>query len=145
MKDTQCISDYLIHFNSLAVRCLWEDSMLRYRFYEGLPTQLKDKICKGDRKPNTLPELKKKAQNIDTQYWEHVQDVLGSKTIAPTLIRNPLLPTLPTLLPALLNQLPLPLDQLHNPLDQNLGSRRKLQNPSQLNWTSPGSWTLLGN
>ena len=47
---------------------------MRYRFYEGLLTQLKDKICKGDGKPKTLPELKKKAQNINARYWEHVQE-----------------------------------------------------------------------
>ena len=38
MKDTQRISNYLVHFNSLAVHCPWGDSMLRYRFYEGLLT-----------------------------------------------------------------------------------------------------------
>ena len=54
MKDSQCILEYLVCFNSLAVRCPWGESALQYRFYEGLPTQLKDKICKGDRKPNTL-------------------------------------------------------------------------------------------
>ena len=74
MKDNQRISDYLVHFNSLAVRCLWGDSALRYRFYEGLLTRLKDEICKGDGKPNTLPELKKKAQNIDARYWERAQE-----------------------------------------------------------------------
>ena len=36
MKDSQCISDYLVHFNSLAIRCPWGEPALRYRFYEGL-------------------------------------------------------------------------------------------------------------
>ena len=61
MKDSQCISEYLVHFNSLAVRCPWGESALRYRFYEGLPARLKDEICRGDGKPNTLSELRKKA------------------------------------------------------------------------------------
>ena len=74
MKDSQCILEYLVRLNSLAVCCLWGESALRYRFYEGLLACLKDKICKGDRKPNTLSELQKKAQNIDTQHWEHVQE-----------------------------------------------------------------------
>ena len=74
MKDSQCISEYLVHFNSLAVRCLWGESALRYRFYEGLPPRLKDEICRGDRKPNTLSKLRKKAQNINTQHWERVQE-----------------------------------------------------------------------
>ena len=65
MKDSQHISEYLIHFNSLAVRCPWGESALWYRFYEGLPACLKDEICKGDGKPNMLSELQKKAQNID--------------------------------------------------------------------------------
>ena len=65
MKDSQCISEYLVHFNSLAVHCLWGESALRYRFYEGLPARLKDEICRGDGKLNTLSELRKKAQNID--------------------------------------------------------------------------------
>ena len=56
---------YLVCFNSLAVHWPWGESALRYRFYKGLPAHLKDKICKGDGKPNTLSELWKKAQNID--------------------------------------------------------------------------------
>ena len=37
MKDTQCISNYLVCFNLLAVHCPWGEPALRYRFYEGLP------------------------------------------------------------------------------------------------------------
>ena len=66
MKDSQRILEYLIHFNSLAVCCPWGESALWYRFYEELLAHLKDKICKEDRKPNTLSELWKKAQNINT-------------------------------------------------------------------------------
>ena len=73
MKDSQWISKYLVCFNSLAVCCPWGEATLRYRFYEGLPAWLKDKICKGDGKPNMLSRLHKKAQNIDTQYWEQNQ------------------------------------------------------------------------
>ena len=74
MKDSQRISEYLVRFNSLAVCCLWGESTLWYRFYEGLPARLKDEICRGDRKPNMLFELRKKAQNIDAQHWECVQE-----------------------------------------------------------------------
>ena len=35
MKDSQCISEYLVRFNSLAVCCLWGEPALWYRFYEG--------------------------------------------------------------------------------------------------------------
>ena len=54
MKDSQCISEYL-------VRCPWGESALQYRFYEGLPARLKDEISRGDGKPNTLSKLWKKA------------------------------------------------------------------------------------
>ena len=57
MKNSQWISEYLVHFNSLAVHCPWGEAALRYRFYEGLLARLKDKICKGDGKPNTLSKL----------------------------------------------------------------------------------------
>ena len=32
MKVCQCISEYLVCFNSLAVCCLWGESALQYRF-----------------------------------------------------------------------------------------------------------------
>ena len=73
MKDSQWISEYLIRFNSFEVCCPWGEAALRYRFYEHLPAQLKDEICKGDRKLNTLSELCKKAQYINAQYWEQNQ------------------------------------------------------------------------
>ena len=63
--------------------------MLRYRVYEGLPTQLKDEICKGNTKPNTLSELKKKAQNIDTHYWECVQECSCEQNHRPTTQAKP--------------------------------------------------------
>jgi hypothetical protein len=84
MKDTQRISDYLVRFNSLAVRCPWGEPALRYRFYEGLPARRKDKICKGDGKPHTLAELRKKAQNIDARYWERAQERSREQTQRPS-------------------------------------------------------------
>ena len=85
MKDSQHTSKCLIHFNSLAVHCSWDEAALRYRFYEGLLAQLKDEICKGDGKPNTLSKLHKKAQNIDAQYWEQNQCLATQKK---TLLSN---------------------------------------------------------
>ena len=41
---------------------------------EGLLAHLKDEICKGDGKPNTLVKLQKKAQNIDARYWGCIQE-----------------------------------------------------------------------
>ena len=70
MKDTQRISEYLVKFNSLAVRCSWGEPALRFRFYDGLPARLKDEISKGEGKPRTLTELRERAKNIDARYWE---------------------------------------------------------------------------
>ena len=77
------ILEYLIHFNSLAVHCLWGESALQYRFYKGLPACLKDEICKGDGKLNTLSELQKKAQIIDTWHWECVQERSQGQNLHP--------------------------------------------------------------
>ena len=70
MKDTQRISEYLVKFNSLAVRCSWGEPALRFRFYDGSPARLKDEISKGEGKPRTLTELRERAKNIDARYWE---------------------------------------------------------------------------
>jgi len=74
MKDSQCISEYLVWFNSLAVRCSWGESPLRHRFYDGLPSHLKDDVSCGDGKPKDLLGMHWKAQNSDAHYWEHVQE-----------------------------------------------------------------------
>ena len=128
MKDSQRISEYLVCFNSLAVRCPWGESALRYRFYEGLPACLKDEICRGDRKLNTLSELWKKAQNTDT--GNVYKNVLRNKICIPLTNKKPS-PLLPTIhLPTLPNQLsPTPVI-IPSPLAQNPESQRKLQNPS---------------
>jgi Retrotransposon gag protein len=67
MRDSQCISNYLVHFSGLALRCSWREPTLRYRFYKGLPSWIKDKLSKG-KKPRTLQVLKQKVQNIDARY-----------------------------------------------------------------------------
>jgi len=74
MKDSQCISEYMVWFNSLAFRCSWGKSTLRHRFYGGLPSHLKDDVSRGEGKPKDLLSIRRKAQNSDTHYWEHVQE-----------------------------------------------------------------------
>jgi len=74
MKDSQRISEYLVRFNSLAVRCSWGESALRHRFYDGLPSRLKDDVSRGDGKPKDLLGMRRKAQNSDACYWEHIQE-----------------------------------------------------------------------
>jgi Retrotransposon gag protein len=61
MRDNQRISDYLVHFSGLALCCFWGEPVLRYRFYKGLPSRIKDKLSKG-KKPRTLQVLKQKVQ-----------------------------------------------------------------------------------
>jgi len=74
MKDSQRISEYLVRFNSLAVCCSWGESSLRHRFYDGLPSCLKDDVSHGDGKPKDLLGMHQKAQNSDACYCECIQE-----------------------------------------------------------------------
>jgi hypothetical protein len=73
MRDNQRVSDYLVRFSGLALRCSWGEPALRYRFYKGLPPRIKDELSKSE-KPQTLQVLKQKVQNIDARYWERAQE-----------------------------------------------------------------------
>ena len=73
MKDSTRISDYMVKFASLAVRCPWGESALKYRFYDRLPAQIKDELSKLN-KPQTLEELQNRCQHIDARYWERQQE-----------------------------------------------------------------------
>ena len=73
MKDNQCITNYLVWFSSFAVHCPWGDSALKYRFYEGLPAQIKDELSKGN-KPQMLLEMWTRVLNINARYWECQQE-----------------------------------------------------------------------
>jgi hypothetical protein len=73
MRDNQHVSDYLVCFSRLALRCSWGELALRYKFYEGLFPWIKDKLSKG-KKPWTLQVLKQKVQNIDARYWKRAQE-----------------------------------------------------------------------
>ena len=73
MKDSARISDYMVKFASLAIRCPWGELALKYRFYDGLPARIKDKLSKLD-KPQTLEELQTCCQHIDARYWERQQE-----------------------------------------------------------------------
>jgi Retrotransposon gag protein len=73
MRDNQRVSDYLVHFSGLALHCSWGEPALRYRFYEGLPPQIKDKLSKS-KKPRTLQVLEQKVQNINARYWKQTQE-----------------------------------------------------------------------
>jgi hypothetical protein len=69
MKESQCITDYIVQFNNLAACCNWGDAALCYQFYSGFPSHLKDEVSKGETgKPKTLPLMCLKAQNADAHY-----------------------------------------------------------------------------
>jgi Retrotransposon gag protein len=44
MRDNQRVSDYLVRFSGLALRCSWREPALRYRFYEGLPVTTSNNV-----------------------------------------------------------------------------------------------------
>ena len=88
MKDSARISNYMVKFASLAVRCPWGDSALRYRFYDGLPAQIKDKLSKLD-KPQTLEELQTHCQHINARYWEWQQERAHEQRQNPPKVSTP--------------------------------------------------------
>ena len=75
IRDNQCISEYIVKFNSLQTRLDWGDSTLQHWFYLGLPARLKDKICRDNGKPSTLQAMSLKAQHIDACYWEYKNEI----------------------------------------------------------------------
>jgi len=91
MKDSQCISKYLVWFNSLAVHCSWGKSALRHRFYDSLLSHLKDDVSHGKGKPKDLLGMCWKAQNFDASYWECIQECSreGNTNPKTTLSKTP--------------------------------------------------------
>lgn len=69
MSDNHRIAKYITQFTRLATQVRWGNAPLRYRFYDGLPNRLKDRISEVG-KPTTLVELRDLAQSIDNRYWE---------------------------------------------------------------------------
>ena len=47
---------------------------MKYQFYDGLPSWIKDKLSKGQGKHQPLEDLQNAAQKIDSRYWECVQE-----------------------------------------------------------------------
>ncbi|KAL7278121.1 hypothetical protein ACG7TL_008092 [Trametes sanguinea] len=69
MGENQRIAKYITQFTRLATQVRWGNAPLRYRFYDGLPNRLKDRISEVG-KPTTLTALRDLAQSIDNRYWE---------------------------------------------------------------------------
>ncbi|CDO69492.1 hypothetical protein BN946_scf184662.g12 [Trametes cinnabarina] len=56
-------------YDALVTQVRWGNAPLQYRFYDGLPNHLKDRISEVE-KPTTLNALRDLAQSIDNRYWE---------------------------------------------------------------------------
>lgn len=91
MSDSESITNYVTQFNRLASQVRWGTVALRYQFYKGLPTRLKDHISEIG-KPDSLSELRSLAQALDHRYWERKTEShreLGDDTTSsPTLFSD---------------------------------------------------------
>jgi hypothetical protein len=93
LRDGQRIMKYIVEFNRLATLVRgWGDGALRRQFYNGLPSRIKDEVCRQG-KPGTLLELKNLAQTIDARYWERKGETSretqkSSSTNAPKTFSN---------------------------------------------------------
>ncbi|KAG6328832.1 hypothetical protein ID866_10257 [Astraeus odoratus] len=75
MKENQHINKYMVEFNWLTSQVRgYGDGALHHQFYSGLPNYIKDEICHIG-KPHNLDSLCYLAQEIDTHYWEHKEEV----------------------------------------------------------------------
>jgi hypothetical protein len=55
MTSGQHITEYIVHFNSLAPHCNWGNAALHHQFYKALPNHLNGEVSRGDDgKPRTL-------------------------------------------------------------------------------------------
>src|SRR5260370_35709206 len=73
MSHDTHLTDYLVHFNTLALRVNWGNGALHFQFYDGLPNRLKDKITILG-KPDTLQELVQAMHWHDILYWERMEE-----------------------------------------------------------------------
>ena len=68
MKKTAKIMKYNVDFWELASRVSWNEAALRDRYFRGLPLRLRTEVLRGG-KPQTLAQLRLKAQDADNIYW----------------------------------------------------------------------------
>ena len=68
MKKTAKIMKYNMDFWDLASWVSWNEAELRDHYYHGLPLCLRMEVLRGG-KPQTLAQLRLKAQDADNIYW----------------------------------------------------------------------------
>jgi len=84
MKDSYCVTRYIMDFNRLASQVQdYGDGALCRLFYSGLPDHLKDEIARV-RKSLTLNGLRALCQEIDTCYWERKDEISHTMKSQPT-------------------------------------------------------------
>jgi hypothetical protein len=75
MRENQRITKYLTQFNRLAALVDWGPAALRHQFYKGLPTRIKDDVCRVG-KPNTLKALRNLARTVDARHWARQEEIM---------------------------------------------------------------------
>lgn len=75
MKDHHRVIRYSVDFNELATQTDWNDAALSSQYWRGLAPRIKDIITASERgKPRTLEGMRKRALNIDHNYWERQEE-----------------------------------------------------------------------
>ena len=82
MNSDSHLTEYLVRFNTLAARVDWGDGGLRYRFYDGLPDRIKDRIMMLG-KPDNLRDMVEVANHADLLHWEHQAEQKTSRSYQP--------------------------------------------------------------
>jgi Zinc knuckle./Retrotransposon gag protein. len=74
MRDNQRITKYNVEFNRLASLIEWDDAALCHKYYQGLPTRIKDDMARVG-KPRTMTAMRRLAHDIDARYWKRKDEI----------------------------------------------------------------------
>jgi Ty3 transposon capsid-like protein len=83
MKDHHRVMKYNVDFWKLASRVDWNESTLYAHYFSGLPARLHVEVIRGG-KPDTLVELRLKAQDADEIYWMMKVETNNNSRSKPT-------------------------------------------------------------
>jgi len=71
MKSGDKISTYNVNFMHYVSQLGWGNSVLCYRYYQGLPNRIQDPISTWEQgKPTSFQDMYALAMTIDHRYWE---------------------------------------------------------------------------
>jgi hypothetical protein len=68
MRDNARIHEYQLEFDLYASYLKWNEGALRYQYYRGLPTRIKDGLVTHEY-DNTLKDLQEESRRIDARHW----------------------------------------------------------------------------